>query len=108
MVARVRPFGASAPSGPAPVLQLSTSFRNAAQVLDAAAAIQEELRYEAPDVPRLVSAPDRSQRGTVACALLDTVLDEAEWVAAQVAALLGSEPGWRARRAAVDPRTPGS
>ena len=89
VVARVRPFGASAPSGPAPVLQLSTSFRNSAQVLDAAAAIQEELRYEAPDVPRLVSAPDRSGRGTVACALLDTVLDEAEWVAAQVAALLG-------------------
>ena len=108
VVARVRPFGASAPSGPAPVLQLSTSFRNSAQVLDAAAAIQEELRYEAPDVPRLVSAPDRSGRGAVACALLDTVLDEAEWVAAQVAALLaqsgasgasglsgvfGSEPG---------------
>jgi DNA helicase-2/ATP-dependent DNA helicase PcrA len=93
VVARVRPFGASAPSGPAPVLQLSTSFRNSAQVLDAAAAIQEELRYEAPDVPRLVSAPDRSGRGTVACALLDTVLDEAEWVAAQVAALLASEPG---------------
>ena len=93
VVARVRPFGASAPSGPAPVLQLSTSFRNSAQVLDAAAAIQEELRYEAPDVPRLVSAPDRSGRGTVACALLDTVLDEAEWVAAQVAALLAAAPG---------------
>ena len=93
VVARVRPFGASAPSGPAPVLQLSTSFRNSAQVLDAAATIQEELRYEAPDVPRLVSAPDRSGRGAVACALLDTVLDEAEWVAAQVAALLASEPG---------------
>ena len=93
VVARVRPFGASAPSGPAPVLQLSTSFRNSAQVLDAAAAIQEELRYEAPDVPRLVSAPDRSQRGTVACALLDTILDEAEWVSAQAAALLAGEPG---------------
>ncbi len=93
MVARVRPFGASAPSGPAPVLQLSTSFRNSAQVLDAAAAIQEELRYEAPDVPRLVSGPDRSERGTVACALLDTVLDEAGWVAAQAAALLAGEPG---------------
>ena len=88
VVARVRPFGASAPSGPAPVLRLSTSFRNSAQVLDAAAAIQEELRYEAPDVPRLVSAPDRAGRGAVACALLATVLDEAEWVAAQVAALL--------------------
>ncbi len=102
VVARVRPFGASAPSGPAPVLQLSTSFRNSARVLDAAGAVQEELRYEAPDVPRLTSAPDRSQRGTVACALLDTILDEAEWVAAQAAALLagsgnsggsGDEPG---------------
>src|ERR1035441_8362830 len=45
LVARVRPFGASASSGPAPVLLLSTSFRNAARVLDASAAIQEDLRY---------------------------------------------------------------
>ena len=29
----------------------------------------------------------------MACALLDTITDEAEWVAAQVAALLASEPG---------------
>src|SRR6516165_7046128 len=93
VVARVRPFGASASSGPAPVLQLSTSFRNSAQVLDAAAAIQEELRYEAPDVPRLTSAPDRAERGTVTCALLDTVLDEAEWVAGQAAAMLAPGPG---------------
>jgi DNA helicase II / ATP-dependent DNA helicase PcrA len=93
VVARVRPFGASASSGPAPVLLLSTSFRNAARVLDASAAIQEDLRYEAPDVPRLVSSPDRAQRGAVACALLDTVLDEAEWVAGQVAGLLAVEPG---------------
>jgi DNA helicase-2/ATP-dependent DNA helicase PcrA len=93
VVARVRPFGASASSGPAPVLLLSTSFRNSARVLDAAAAVQEDLRYEAPDVPRLMSGPDRADRGAVACALLDTVLDEAEWVAGQVAALLASEPG---------------
>ena len=93
VVARVRPFGASASSGPAPVLQLSTSFRNSARVLDAAAAIQEELRYEAPDVPRLVSAPDRAERGAVTCALLDTILDEAEWVAAQAAALLAGGRG---------------
>ena len=93
VVARVRPFGASAPSGPAPVKLLSTSFRNAAQVLDVAAAIQEELRNEAPDVPRLVPGPDRSQRGAVACALLDTVRDEAGWVASQIAALLAADPG---------------
>jgi DNA helicase II / ATP-dependent DNA helicase PcrA len=93
VVARVRPFGASASSGPAPVLLLSTSFRNSAQVLEASAAIQQDLRYEAPDVPRLVSGPDRSERGAVTCALLDTVADEAEWVAGQVAALLAAEPG---------------
>jgi DNA helicase-2/ATP-dependent DNA helicase PcrA len=93
VVARGRPFGASAPSGPAPVLQLSTSFRNSARVLDAAAVIQEELRYEAPDVPRLTSAPDRAERGAVTCALLDTILDEAEWVAAQAAALLAAGRG---------------
>jgi DNA helicase II / ATP-dependent DNA helicase PcrA len=78
---------------PAPILVLSTSFRNSARVLDAAAVLQEELRAQAPDVPRLVSAPDRSARGTVACALLDTVTDEAEWVAGQVAALLAVDPG---------------
>jgi DNA helicase II / ATP-dependent DNA helicase PcrA len=93
LVARTGPFGASAPTGPARVLQLSTSFRNAARVLDAAAVVQEELRYQAPDVPRLVPAPDRSQRGAVACALLDTVTDEAEWVAGQIAGLLTLGPG---------------
>ena len=93
VVARMRPFGASAPTGPAPVLLLSTSFRNAARVLDAAAVVQEELRYEAPDVPRLVPAPDRGERGAVACALLDTVTDEAEWVAGQIAGLLALGPG---------------
>ena len=65
VVARVRPVGASASSGPAPVLVLSTSFRNSAQVLEASAVIQEELRYEAPDVPWLVSGPDRAARGAV-------------------------------------------
>ncbi|HEY1625959.1 MAG TPA: ATP-dependent DNA helicase [Streptosporangiaceae bacterium] len=79
--------------GPAPVLQLSTSFRNAGRVLDAAAVVQNDLRAEAPDVPRLVSSPDRGTRGMVTCALLDTVFDEAEWVASQVDALLAVEPG---------------
>jgi DNA helicase II / ATP-dependent DNA helicase PcrA len=78
---------------PAPILKLSTSFRNSARVLDAAAVLQEDLRAQAPDVPRLESAPDRSARGAVACALLDTVTGEAEWVAGQVAALLALDPG---------------
>jgi DNA helicase-2/ATP-dependent DNA helicase PcrA len=92
---------------PAPVLVLSTSFRNAGQVLDAAGVVQSSLRAEAPDVPRLVPAPDRGERGSVTCALLDTVLDEAEWVAAQVAGLLALDAGcapdglpWPDKRAA--------
>jgi DNA helicase-2/ATP-dependent DNA helicase PcrA len=71
----------------APVLLLSTSFRNSGRVLDAAAVIQKELRAEAPDVPRLVSAPDRAGLGTVTAALLETALDEADWVAEQIAGL---------------------
>ena len=78
---------------PAPVRQLSTSFRNAGRVLDAAAALQRELRAQAPDVPVLVPAPDRGNRGGVCAALLATVTDEADWVAAQAAALLALPAG---------------
>ncbi len=39
-------------------------------ILDAAAVIQSSLRAEAPQVPRLVAAPDRARRGRVTCALL--------------------------------------
>ncbi len=46
-----------------PVRLLSTSFRNTGRVLDAAARLQAELRAEAPDVPLLVPAPGRSDRG---------------------------------------------
>ncbi|HEY6792647.1 MAG TPA: ATP-dependent DNA helicase [Trebonia sp.] len=83
----------------APVRLLSTSFRNSGQVLDAAAVLQAELRAEAPDVPLLVPAPDRAARGAVTCALLPTVIDEADWVAAEAARLLalpaGSAPDGR-------------
>ncbi|HEY4463600.1 MAG TPA: ATP-dependent helicase, partial [Streptosporangiaceae bacterium] len=89
----VRPRRASAAPRPAPVRLLSTSFRNTGRVLEAAAVIQEELRAEAPDVPRLVPAPGRTERGHVACALLETTAEEAGWVAAQVAGLLALPPG---------------
>jgi len=91
----------------APVRLLSTSFRNAGRVLDAAAVLQEQLRAEAPDVPVLVPAPDRGDRGGVCCALLPTVIDEADWVADQAAALLALPAGtapdgqpWPDRRSA--------
>ncbi len=82
-----------------PVRLLSTSFRNTGRVLDAAATLQAELRAEAPDVPLLVPAPGRSDRGRVTAALLPTAVDEADWVADQAAALLalpiGSAPDGR-------------
>jgi len=85
--------------GRAPVRLLSTSFRNTGRVLDAAARLQAELRAEAPDVPLLVPAPGRSDRGRVTAALLPTVIDESNWLADQAAALLalpiGSAPDGR-------------
>jgi DNA helicase II / ATP-dependent DNA helicase PcrA len=78
---------------PAPVRALSTSFRNTGRVLLAAGAIQEELRAAAPDVPLLVAPPGRAERGVVRCALLESVQDEAAWVADEVARLLELAPG---------------
>jgi DNA helicase-2/ATP-dependent DNA helicase PcrA len=77
----------------AEVKQLSTSFRNTGKILDAAAAIQHDLRAEAPEVPRLIAPPDRAGRGAVVCALLPTSQDEAAWVAGQVAGLLALPAG---------------
>ncbi len=74
-------------------LTLSTSFRNAGRILDAAAVIQDSLRAEAPQVPRLVPAPGAGRRGRVTCALLETAAQEAEWVAGQVEGLLRLPPG---------------
>ncbi len=92
----LRRFAADFPprgGGPAPVRQLSTSFRNTGRVLDAAAALQEGLRGSAPGVPRLVAPPGRAGRGQVVCALLETAADEARWVAGQIAGLLSLPPG---------------
>jgi DNA helicase-2/ATP-dependent DNA helicase PcrA len=80
-------------TGRAEVLQLSTSFRNTGRVLDVAAEIQRDLRIETAEVPRLIAPPERAERGSVVCALLDTVADEARWVAEQVSALLELPPG---------------
>jgi DNA helicase-2/ATP-dependent DNA helicase PcrA len=77
----------------ATVRKLSTSFRNAGRVLDAAAVVQAELRAQAPDVPVLEPAPDRGGRGDVCAALLPTVTEESDWVAAQAAALLALPAG---------------
>ncbi len=80
-------------TSPAEVRMLSTSFRNTGRVLDVAAAVQQGLRAEAPEVPRLVPPPGRAGRGTVICALTETAGDEAAWIAGQVSALLALPPG---------------
>jgi DNA helicase II / ATP-dependent DNA helicase PcrA len=78
---------------PAPVRVLSTSFRNTGNVLIAAGAIQRDLRAAAPDVPLLVAPPGRADRGLVRCALLESVHDEAAWIADHVVRLLELAPG---------------
>ncbi len=88
-------FSQEFPAGtrPARVTMLATSFRNTERVLEVAAALQQDLREQAPDVPRLVPPAERAGRGAVVCALLETAADEARWVAGQVAEVLGSPPG---------------
>ena len=92
----LRRFSADFPATdgePAPVRVLSTSFRNTGNVLTAAGAIQADLRAAAPDVPLLVAPPARADRGLVRCALLESVHDEAAWVADEIAGLLELPPG---------------
>jgi DNA helicase II / ATP-dependent DNA helicase PcrA len=87
----LRRFSADFPATdgePAPVRVLSTSFRNTGNVLMAAGAIQADLRAAAPDVPLLVAPPGRADRGLVRCGLLESVHDEAAWVADEIAGLL--------------------
>ena len=78
---------------PAPVLLLSTSFRNTGRVLAAAGAIQAGLRAAAPEVPLLVAPPGRADRGRVVCALLESSAAEAAWIAGQISGLLSLDPG---------------
>ncbi|TDD65299.1 ATP-dependent helicase, partial [Actinomadura darangshiensis] len=77
---------------PAPVVQLSRSFRNGEQILEAAARVQEELRAETKAVPRLIPGAGREGRGRVECALFPTVEDEADRVAARIAGLMAADP----------------
>ncbi|QKG25624.1 ATP-dependent helicase [Actinomadura verrucosospora] len=78
---------------PAPVVQLSRSFRNGEQILEAAARIQEELRAETEAVPRLIPGAGREGRGRVECALFETVEDEADRIAGRIAGLMAGDPG---------------
>ena len=96
-----RPYRPGVAGRPAPVKLLSTSFRNAGRVLEAAAVLQEQLRAEAPDVPRLVAAPDRAGRGQVTCALLDTIGSRSGLGRGADRGAAGAAAGDRAGRPAV-------
>ncbi|MEV0587351.1 ATP-dependent DNA helicase [Nonomuraea sp. NPDC050310] len=76
---------------PAPVRQLSVSFRNGDRVLDVAARVQLPLRMEAREVPVLVPGPNRVERGRVTCAFHETAEDEARWIADGIDKLLRME-----------------
>ncbi|NUR92082.1 MAG: ATP-dependent helicase [Nonomuraea sp.] len=76
---------------PAPVKQLSVSFRNGDRVLDVAARVQLPLRMEAREVPVLVPGANRKDRGRVTAAFHETAEDEAKWIADGIAGLLGQE-----------------
>ncbi len=76
--------------GPAPMRELTRSFRNGERVLDAAARVQAELRAEMRRVSPLRPAESRIGRGRVECALLPTIEDEAERIAERIAAVLAA------------------
>jgi DNA helicase-2/ATP-dependent DNA helicase PcrA len=87
---------------PAEVLPLSTSFRNDRRILAAANTVSGPLRG---DVPVLTPGPAAGD-GEVRAALLDTVDDEAAWLAAAVAEVWKAdsarrEAGERGRSIAV-------
>ncbi|MFI6508472.1 UvrD-helicase domain-containing protein [Streptosporangium sp. NPDC050855] len=75
----------------APIRRLSVSFRNGDAVLDVAARLQLPLRMEAREVPVLVPGGNRVERGRVVCAFHETADDEADWIAAGIARVLGAE-----------------
>ncbi|WP_018658158.1 UvrD-helicase domain-containing protein [Actinomadura flavalba] len=84
---------ANRPLDPAPVRQLSRSFRNGERVLHAAARVQAELRADTAEVPVLVPGTGREGRGRVECALFTTVEEEAETIALRVQGLMSGYPG---------------
>ena len=65
---------------PAPVLELSTSWRNPPTTLHVANAVSADARRRSVAVHALRSRPDAAP-GTVRCALLPDVLAERDWVA---------------------------
>ena len=87
----LHPPAGGRPATPAPVVQLSVSWRNGERILDAAARVQAELRAEAEVVPRLRAGEGRRGRGRVECALYATVEEEADRIAERILRLTAAE-----------------
>ncbi|MEV8513967.1 UvrD-helicase domain-containing protein [Dactylosporangium sp. NPDC051484] len=86
---------------PAPLLSLTTSWRNRPEILDVANALSLPLRSSGARVEELAPADvlaEPASTATVHCALLDTYTEEAAWLADRVLA------SWRLA-AKVDPDT---
>ncbi|MFG2037351.1 UvrD-helicase domain-containing protein [Dactylosporangium sp. NPDC048998] len=99
VVAAAGPQGSGA--GPAPLLSLTTSWRNRPEILDVANALSLPLRSSGARVEELAPADvlaEPASTATVHCALLDTYTEEAAWLADRVLA------SWRLA-AKVDPDT---
>ncbi len=73
-----------------PVRHLATSFRNAEAILGVANRLAQPLRASDPDVPALRPTENGRGRGRVECALLETTMAEADWVADRIAGLLAA------------------
>jgi DNA helicase-2/ATP-dependent DNA helicase PcrA len=76
---------------PAAVFTLATSWRNDDRILTAANLVAAELRQRVPGTVALRPRPDASP-GSVRAALLDTVEDEADWVADHLARAWAERP----------------
>ncbi|GAA1606258.1 UvrD-helicase domain-containing protein [Catellatospora bangladeshensis] len=83
---------------PAATAQLGRSFRNRSEILSVANAISAPLRDRGARVVSLTSGSDAP--GIVQCALLESHLDEADWIADQIVT------AWRTEAKVADDQNP--
>ena len=98
----------AADGGAAAVRELTTSWRNRPEILTVANSLAVPLRAAGARVATLTAAPRPAAPlagRTVGCALLETYLDEAEWIAERVAAAWRSAGWTRQAGTEVDPPT---
>ena len=92
-------FALVAPTGAAPGATshssaLTVSFRNGQRILDVANRVAAGIPIRGLDDSPLRPGPGREGQGALRCTLHETVEDEAQWIAGQVAALADSGLSW--------------